>query len=119
MKKILVVDDEPQVRAIVAEYLRITGFEVLEAENGEEALAMFSPESVGFVISDVRMPLMNGLQLLKAIKSISNDIPVVLMTAYQPTQAQESAMSVKADGYLLKPFPLMRLKELIDRYLAK
>ncbi len=113
-KMIMVVDDDTQVRETIAEYLRFFEYEVLEADNGEEALKIFDDNRIDFIISDIRMPIMNGIQLLKTIRTLAPNLPIVLMTGYHPTQAQERAMPSKPDGFLIKPFPLQRLKELIE-----
>jgi len=116
-KTILVVDDEIQIREIITEFLQTYNFDVLEAANGEEALKEFSKCKVELVITDIRMPVMNGLQLLRAVKQNPPKTPVILMTGYQPTKSQELAMTTKADGYLMKPFSLLNLRDSIQKIL--
>eukprot|EP01156_Anaeramoeba_ignava_P009913 Anaeramoba_ignava/a478447_17.p4 GENE.a478447_17~~a478447_17.p4 ORF type:complete len:122 (+),score=7.63 a478447_17:1950-2315(+) len=112
-KNILVVDDEENIREIISEFLQTLGYNVVEASNGEEAIIACSKTKFHLIISDIRMPKMNGLKLLKAIKTYMPDLPVILMTGYQPSKAQEESLSTKADGYLLKPFSLNSLRQSI------
>ena len=118
-KTILVVDDEVQIRQIIAEFLLGFNFAVLEAGNGEEAIELITGEKVDLVITDIRMPLMNGLQLLREVKLLAPKTPVILMTGYQPTKSQELAMTTRADGYLIKPFSLVSLRDCIKSVLPE
>jgi len=83
----LVVDDEPDLRSVVARILRRDGFHILEAENGEEALALIRNlgARITVVVSDIRMPLMDGCDLAKAIREEFPLIPVLLMSGYADT----------------------------------
>jgi CheY-like chemotaxis protein len=112
-KNILVVDDEENIREIISEFLQTLGYNVVEAANGEEAIIACSKTKFDLIISDIRMPKMNGLKLLKAIKTYMPQMPVILMTGYQPTKTQEESLTTKADGYLLKPFSLNSLRQSI------
>jgi len=116
-KTILVVDDEEMIRNILNEFLTGLGFEVVEAKDGREALTIFRKQRIDMVVSDIRMPGMSGLDLLKWVKSISPKTPVLIITGFKPTKAQEDAMHTKADGYLIKPFELERLKLTIRQFL--
>ena len=112
-KNILVVDDEENIREIISEFLQTLGYNVVEASNGEDAIVACSKTKFDLVISDIRMPKMNGLKLLKSLKAYMPDLPIVLMTGYQPSKAQEESLTTKADGYLLKPFSLSSLRQVI------
>jgi DNA-binding NtrC family response regulator len=116
-KTILVVDDDTMIRSLLNEFLTGLGFNVIEAADGKEGLDIFKRESIDLVISDIRMPGMSGMDLLKWIKSISPKTSVLMITGYRPSRAQEDAMSTKADGYLIKPFELERLKLTIRQFL--
>jgi len=113
------VDDEPQIREIIKQYFSTIGLIVLEAGDGQAAFDLFNKEPIDLVISDIRMPILNGLDLLRLIKLKSPDTPVILMTGYQPTRSQELAMTTKADGYLIKPFSLIHLKNIVTQYLRQ
>ena len=108
-KKILIVDDEEHIRDILSEFLTEQGFEVMDAPNGEVALDLFETNSFDLVITDIRMPKMNGLELLSVVKSRDNSNPVVLMTGYDLSSNEISNCSYQADGYVLKPFNLKQL----------
>lgn len=112
-KNILVVDDEDNIREIITEFLQTLGYNVVEASNGEDALLACTRTKFDLVISDIRMPKMNGIKLLKSLKTYMPDLPIILMTGYQPSKMQEDNLSVKADGYLLKPFSLTSLRQII------
>jgi len=112
-RNILVVDDEDSIREIIKEFLETLGYNVVEAADGEEAILECSKHKFDMVITDIRMPKMNGLKLLKNLKTYMPDLPVILMTGYQPSKAQEESLSAKADGYLLKPFSLNSLRQAI------
>lgn len=112
-RNILIVDDEENIREIIGEFLETLGYNVFEASNGEEAIVACSRAKFDLVITDIRMPKMNGLKLLKSLKTVMPDLPVILMTGYQPSKNQETNLSVKADGYLLKPFSLNSLRQAI------
>lgn len=116
-KNILVVDDEENIREIISEFLQTLGYQVVEASNGEEAIRACSKVEFDMVISDIRMPKMNGLKLLKSLKTYRPELPVILMTGYQPSKSQEASLTTKADGYLLKPFSLKSLRQAILKIL--
>jgi DNA-binding NtrC family response regulator len=115
-KRLLIVDDDKDIRSLLRDFLTDLGYNVTEASEGREALNLFRKERHNLVISDVRMPGMNGMDLLKWIKSISPKTPVLLITGYRPTKSQEEAMATKADGYLIKPFELERLRLIITQF---
>ena len=108
-KKILIVDDEEHIREILSEFLTDQGFSVMEATDGEMAMELFSENQYDLVITDIRMPKMNGLELLSAVKAKDKKNPVVLMTGYDLSSNEISNCPFQADGYVLKPFNLKQL----------
>ena len=102
---------------MVTEYLNSAGFETVGAANGQEALDILSRESVNIVISDIRMPVMSGIELLKSVKATTPDIPFIIMTGYYPSTSQKHIISSEADFYLVKPFSLNQLKDTIQKLL--
>lgn len=102
-KTLLVVDDETVLRQSLAELLRDEGYEVLEAANGREAYNVVLGRSVDVVLSDIRMPEMDGLQLLEQLQKLSPDTPVLMMTAYGTVESAVAAMRAGAYDYTLKP----------------
>jgi two-component system response regulator HydG len=100
---ILIVDDEDPLRASLVKTLRKEGYEVLEAPDGETALELIRREPVSVVLTDLKMPGMDGVQLLKAIKAISPEVEVILMTAYGTIETAVEAMREGAYDYIEKP----------------
>ncbi|MEW6217902.1 MAG: sigma-54 dependent transcriptional regulator [Thermodesulfobacteriota bacterium] len=104
MHTVLIVDDEPNYRLILAELLRDEGFEVLTAASGEAALGVAREADLDMVVTDMRMPGMDGIDLMKAIKSMDRDLPVMIMTAFGEVDKAVEAMRAGAYHYLVKPF---------------
>ena len=115
--KILTVDDFSTMRRIIRNMLRQLGYtNILEAEDGAEALSLLQREKVDFVISDWNMPNMSGLDLLKAIRADENlkPIPVLLVTAEALKENVVEAVKAGVNNYVVKPFTAETLKEKID-----
>jgi two-component system NtrC family response regulator len=104
MYSILIVDDEPNYLVILSELLRDEGFEIFTAPGGAEGLALVRDVDLDMVITDMQMPVMNGLQFLQAIKQINSDLPVVMITAFAQVDKAVAAMQAGAFNYLSKPF---------------
>lgn len=111
---ILVVDDNLQNRALVEARLFASGYRVLQAESGEEALALFTREHVDLVLLDVRMPGLDGFATLDLLRRTTRgaDVPVVFLTALDDAETHERALRAGVDDYLTKP---MRANELLIR----
>ena len=101
--RILVVDDEPKIRSLVASYLTSDGFDVVEASSGEEAVSAVTRRKPDLVIMDIRMPGMDGLEALRKIRKIS-EVWVILLTARAEETDRIIGLSVGADDYVTKPF---------------
>ena len=115
--KILTVDDFSTMRHIIRNMLRQLGYtNIVEAEDGTEALSLLQREKVDFVISDWNMPHMSGLDLLKAIRADETlkPIPVLLVTAEALKEYVVEAVKAGVDNYVVKPFTAETLKEKID-----
>jgi len=104
MHTILVVDDEPNYLIILAEILRDEGFEVFTAENGEKALDIVRTADLDLVLTDMQMPVMGGMELLRQVKTINHHLPVIMLTAYGEVDKAVAAMRDGAFNYLTKPF---------------
>jgi two-component system response regulator FlrC len=113
---ILVVEDDPNLREAVCDTLELAGQAVVSASGGEEALRMLNAQSVALVVSDVRMMPMDGITLLKEIRSRYPHLPVVLMTAFADVDRAVEAMRSGACDFLLKPFEPKALLEHVARY---
>ncbi|MBI3204428.1 MAG: sigma-54-dependent Fis family transcriptional regulator [Myxococcales bacterium] len=104
MRRILVVDDEENLRLVLRTLLRRNGYEVETAASGEDALGLVDSFGPDFVITDVRMPKMGGLDLLATLKAKGNDATVIVMSAYGNTDLALEAMKGGAYDYIQKPF---------------
>ncbi|MEW6290053.1 MAG: sigma-54 dependent transcriptional regulator [Thermodesulfobacteriota bacterium] len=104
MHTILVVDDEPNYLIILTEILRDEGFEVFAAENGEKALDIVRTTDLDLVLTDMQMPVMGGMELLRQVKAINHNLPVIMLTAYGEVEKAVAAMRDGAFNYLTKPF---------------
>jgi two-component system response regulator FlrC len=113
---ILVVEDDPNLREAVCDTLELAGQAVVSAAGGEDALRMLNAQSVALVVSDVRMMPMDGITLLKEIRSRYPHLPVVLMTAFADVDRAVEAMRSGACDFLLKPFEPKALLEHVARY---
>jgi two-component system KDP operon response regulator KdpE len=101
--KIMVVDDDPQIRRVLRTAFVAQGYEAVDARNGEEALEMLRDEKVDLVILDVNMPGMSGLDTCRAIRS-SSEIPIVMLTVRDAEADKVEALDAGADDYMTKPF---------------
>ena len=116
MAKLLIVDDEKNIRQSIAHFLTGCGHEVTAAETAGEALELLANGAeFDLVLSDWRMAEMNGLELLKAIKEKYPDIVVILMTAYGTIDNAVAAMKAGAYDYISKPFSVDRIQHVVDR----
>ncbi|MDO4977427.1 MAG: response regulator transcription factor [Eubacteriales bacterium] len=103
-KKILVVDDEMRIRKIVKDFLRKNDYEVLEAEDGEQALDLFfEDKSIQLIICDIMMPKINGYEVVKEIRNYS-DIPIIMLTAKDTENDELLGFDLGIDEYISKPF---------------
>jgi len=113
---ILVVEDDPNLREAVCDTLELAGQTAVSASGGEAALVLLEAQAVALVVSDVRMMPMDGIALLKEIRSRFPHLPVVLMTAYADVDRAVEAMRCGACDFLLKPFEPKALLEHVARY---
>ncbi|MFZ0611102.1 MAG: response regulator [Desulfobacterales bacterium] len=112
-KRALVVDDDRGLRELLALFLAGIGFEVAVAENGQAALELFRRRPFDLVLTDLQMPVMNGLKLMASIKSASQHTPVLLMTGLNTPDVARFARAAAA--VLYKPFKFEELKSTVDK----
>ena len=115
--RILVVDDEPSMREMLRIVLRRDGYEVLVAENGRAAVETLNHERVDLLLSDIRMPDLSGVDVLRAAKSVNADIVAFMMTAFASTDTAVEAMRLGAVDYLTKPFNMDELRLKVRQHL--
>ncbi len=102
-KTILIVDDEERMRFLISAYLKKEGFNVLEAENGEEALRIFKSNVIELVILDIMMPIMDGWTTCREIRKVSL-VPIIMLTAKAEDEDQLLGFELGTDNYVTKPF---------------
>jgi DNA-binding NarL/FixJ family response regulator len=105
-KKLLLIDDDPNLILLVKDYLEFRGYEVVTAENGREALEVLEKQTPDMIICDVMMPEMDGYSLVSAIRSDSKTswIPVLFLSAKGQSQDRVKGLNIGADVYMVKPF---------------
>ena len=111
--KALLVDDEIYLLDILKQVMEALGIKSFLAEDGEQALKIYRKEKPDLIISDIYMPKLNGINLLKEIKAYEPDKPVVLITGYAHYKQLIGSLETGPDGFLEKPFDLSKLIELI------
>ncbi|MEM1172521.1 MAG: DNA-binding response regulator [Cyanobacteria bacterium P01_H01_bin.35] len=119
---ILVVDDDLGTRLCVSDYLEVSGYLVVKAENGQQALDLVEKSQPHLIITDIAMPEMDGYELVKRVRARPNFrlLPVIFLTAHTSTQDRVKGYQLGCDIYLPKPFELVELgavvRSLLDRY---
>lgn len=110
--KILIVDDDKSVRTFLENWLEAKGYQqILSAETGEEALKIIGKEKdINLVFLDIRLPGIDGIEVLRQIKKINKDIGVIMITAFADEEATKAAAQEGAYEYIMKPFDLAYLE---------
>ena len=114
---ILLVDDNKDLRDLASNFLTEFGHKVTECENGKFALVELEKDKYHIILSDIRMPVMDGIQLLKRVKQSPKlkDIPIILITGEPSPELEEESINYGVFGYLLKPFNIEELLFLIEK----
>lgn len=118
-RKILVVEDNPNMSSLLADMLEVFAVESVRATDGEDALRKLEKENIGLVITDLRMPKMSGTELIVAVKGMNPKLPVVLISGYNLTDADTNGPAGQADGFLMKPFRMNDIKNVLDRFFVR
>jgi len=119
MERILIVEDSESIRDVLAEACRLWGYETQFAENGEEGLEKFRSESFSLIITDIRMPVMDGLTMLKTIKKEDAKTPILVITGYPTVDSAVESLVHGADYYIVKPINMTDLETKIKKALDK
>ena len=119
MSNILIVDDEQSYRQLLSLVFEGDGHTIRTATNGREALELLQRESADVVISDVRMPDMDGIEMLSSLRETQPDLGVVLMTAFASVETAREAFKLGADDFIQKPFDVEELKLIVRKTLEK
>jgi DNA-binding response OmpR family regulator len=110
MPRVLVVDDEPDAVELLQEFLTAKGYEVLTASDGEEALRKVKEERPHVILLDVRMPRMNGLEVLKRVRAMDHEVGVIMVTAVNEEETGRQALQLGAFDYITKPLDFTYLE---------
>jgi two-component system response regulator PilR (NtrC family) len=119
VEKILVVDDEKSLREVMSIMLKRAGYDVTEASDGDQAIGQVNKEIYDLVITDLRMPKADGMDVLKAVKSLSPETVVLVVTAFGTADSAVEAMKQGAYDYLTKPFQIDEVQLIIRNALEK
>ena len=119
MFKIIVAEDEPDIRALYAKVLRQNGYEVLEANDGEEVLTLLGSHSADLIVSDVMMPHMDGYEMVSTLRQMHSTTPILLITAKDSFLDLQKGFLTGADDYMIKPINInemvLRVQALLRR----
>lgn len=116
MSRILIIDDEPDMRLAVRNVLKLRGYDVSEAGDGPTALEMARAERPDLVLLDLRLPGMDGIEVLSGLKKIDESVPVVMITGYGHIQSAVDVMKLGASEYLQKPFENAQLVATVKKF---
>jgi len=113
-KTILLVDDDEGIRETVGSILKMISSRVILAKNGKEAYDLYEKYKPDIIISDINMPIVNGLEFIKKVREIDNKIPVVMLTAHTDTTYLLDAVKLMLTDYIIKPIELEKLMEVLE-----
>src|ERR1051325_8036662 len=116
-RTVLVADDEPNIRRVLEALLTKDGYRVLTAENGKRAIDLAQANSVDMLITDLIMPDMTGVEVLRAIKQSNSDCAAIVVTAYGTIKTAVEAMRLGAYNYITKPFDVDEVRILVRKAL--
>ena len=117
--KLLIVDDQYGIRLLLQEIFKKEGYEVFQAANGFQAIDIVVKDCPDLVILDMKIPGMDGVEILKRIKEINKDIKVILMTAYGELDIIEEAKKLGALQYFPKPFDIDEIKKVVREHTSQ
>jgi len=115
---ILIAEDVESNFLFLEEVLKKTEANVIWANNGEEAVKLFSTHKIDLVLMDIQMPIMNGYEATGKIKKIDPSVPIISQTAYAMSEDREKSIEAGCDNYISKPIPSKDLLEMISHYLT-
>ncbi len=116
-KQILVVDDEPNLRRVLSALLARDDYDVHTAEDGEQALAVLGEHHIDMVVTDLRMPKIDGMELLRRVRAMDEELPVVIITAHGTVDNAVEALKTGAFDYITKPFDQTEVRTIVRKAL--
>ena len=119
-KRVLVVEDQEDNRQILRDLLANVGYEMIEAQNGEEALIAAQTQNPDLILMDIQLPVFDGYEATRRIKAQPDlrHIPIVVVTSYALSGDEDKARAAGCDAYVAKPYSARQLLETINRYLT-
>jgi len=118
-KSVLIVDDEKNIRLTLSQALEILEVEIETAANGEEALSKLKEREFGLILLDLKMPGMDGMEVLRQVSEIRPDIRIIIITAYGTVESAVEAMKLGAADFIQKPFASEEIRELVSRVMDR
>jgi two-component system chemotaxis response regulator CheY len=119
--KVLVVEDSPTMRQLIVFALkRIRGFQIVEANDGVDGLKKLSAEKFDLILTDINMPIMDGLKLVSMVRNDPNykDTPIIVITTEGATEDRERALALGANEYITKPIQTMKILETVRKLMG-
>ncbi len=117
-KRVLIVDDQESMRDMLADLLDMMGHEPESVEGAHQALERLQNENIDLVITDLNMPEMDGMELMKRIKERTPQLPVIVITGYGTFHTEKQVLTHGADGYIPKPCTIVRVQETVNAALG-
>lgn len=118
MKKILVIEDNKEIRENASELLELASYEVLTATNGQEGMQLIRLEKPDLILCDLHMPVMDGYGLIKNLMQdpLLNNIPVVILSAFSERTEVQKGLAIGASSYIVKPFDDEQLLKVVETF---
>ncbi|MFS0645501.1 response regulator [Siminovitchia sp. 179-K 8D1 HS] len=117
-QKVLIVDDQFGIRTLLNEVLQKEGYQIYQAANGHQALHMMKQHAPDLVLLDIKIPGMDGLEILKKMKEMNQDIRVIIMTAYGELDMIEKTKQLGALAHFSKPFDIEEIRNAVKQYVS-
>jgi len=117
--KVLIVDDQFGIRILLNEVFQKEGYQTFQAANGVQALEILTKKEPDIVLLDMKIPGMDGIEILKRMKKLNQDIRVIIMTAYGELDMIQEAKDLGALTHFAKPFDIDDLREAVKKYIAE
>lgn len=114
-KSILVVDDELLIRDLLYDFFVDQGWDIAVAENSQKAISILEENPFDLVLTDIKMPEMDGMELTQYIKEHHPELPVIIMTGYPSVETAVTALRIKAADYIIKPFNINQLYKTVEK----
>lgn len=120
MLSILVVEDDQNIRALISTHLENHGYRVYQEDNGNLGYQRFLNHHIDVIVSDIMMPQIDGITMIKKIRELNTDIPIIMLTALEDFNSKEKSFTYGADDYMVKPIDMkelmLRIKSHLRRY---